>query len=47
MKPRLVAAVAVLLAAAGEIALVVVLSCHVIALRRRLRRTAGLRRAGR
>jgi hypothetical protein len=36
----------VLLAAAGEIALVGLLSFHVIGLGRRLRRTAGLRRVG-
>ncbi len=36
----------VLLSAAGEVALVGVLSFHVIGLARRLRRTAGLRRAG-
>lgn len=36
----------VLLAAAGEIALIGLLSCHVVGLGRRLKRTAGLRRAG-
>jgi len=40
------APVHVLLAAAGEIALIGLLSFHVVGLGRRLRRTAGLRRAG-